>query len=118
MKTLFDPCPVGWRVPHSRPGNGNPWAAFTLDNSVWDASPGAGRRFSATVVFGGTAWFPAAGRRQVNTGNPDGWSTVCFVWTAGPNGLSCYSLYTHASLVRPYDTNGRAYSHSVRCIRE
>lgn len=50
-KTIFDPCPRGWRVPLDHTA----WNYVNAGNFVWDAT-NCCRRMS------GGAWFPAAGR--------------------------------------------------------
>lgn len=53
-KTMYDPCPPGYKVPPVRYG---PWGKFA-DNTTWDSTY-KGRRF--TNKAGEVIWHPAAG---------------------------------------------------------
>lgn len=56
-KTIFDPCPRGWRVPKDT----QIWADWTADNFVWNAAyPGRMLQSDEGAPLG--SWFPAAGR--------------------------------------------------------
>lgn len=61
-KTMYDPCPPGYKVPRVQAG---PWKGLK-DGSTWD-STNKGRYFKNTSNV--EIWFPAAGFLERNTGN-------------------------------------------------
>lgn len=71
VKTLFDPCPAGWRVPLSGEGAADPWSALKTTTGSWiTESETTGWRQDSPAVIGGSAWIPAAGYRQWASGSP------------------------------------------------
>lgn len=61
-KTMYDPCPPGYKVPRVQ---GGPWKGLK-DGSTWDKT-NKGRYFKNTSNV--EIWFPAAGFLERNTGN-------------------------------------------------
>ena len=111
-KTIFDPCPEGWRVPesHSTALAQSPWGGLGNPNATgnnglyWDKIgywPGAGYYYPGGSPF-------LAGL----TGSFGYW------WTASTTSLYAPRLYTAPTL--PQDVGGayRAYGFSVRCVRD
>ena len=58
-KTIYDPCPLGWRVPDG--GESGIWVNAGLTNTDYDAS-NAGMSFA--IKSPATTWYPAAGYRN------------------------------------------------------
>ncbi|MDE6499807.1 MAG: hypothetical protein K2K83_03775 [Rikenella sp.] len=123
-KTLFDPCPSGWRVPRSS-GDAelaNPWHAFELDNGSWNGlteiTPHSGYRWSSPIVFGGSAWYPTALRRYYTTGDFQSGAGFCTTTTPIANLISIGHFVYSPTFVRLFDSHSRAHAHSVRCVRE
>lgn len=116
-KTLFDPCPSGWRMPKSGAGSLSPWSAFSLSNGPLESSPAMGGRcFNQSVVTGGTAWYPGAGNRSNSTGLPDYLDgTSGFIWASVSTAYLYFSLY---DVFPSYGDNRRAWAFPVRCLRE
>lgn len=125
MKTLFDPCPAGWRVPRGGRIDEacNPWVYFTVSNSSWHGLDNLhGRHWDQTIVIPSQVWYPAAGYRKWSTGY------CAFV------GLEALSLSTtqkhdllHYLYASPSEVNAGGYQGgyarsssalSVRCLRE
>jgi hypothetical protein len=113
-KTIYDPCPSGWRVPRYKGTavTGSPWYGFTTTSktfsSGWEVDtnaiyPAAGLRLSESVVFLG---------RIVNEGS------VCYHWSATPGNES--AMCTHFDSVRfHFDAHlPRSRGCCVRCVRE
>ena len=117
LKTLFDPCPAGWRVPL---GASSPWNAFYAENrgyvsGYWDPES-LGARWAAPAVSGGSVWYPAAGLRSRDFGslNDTGIRGLYLTTTAGTT-----PPYFNIEMKRAYiNTAYRSYGFSVRCIRE
>ena len=127
IKTLFDPCPNGWRLPKSGTTtdipNPSPWKAFNMDNSVLDIS--GGRVFN-TVVHGaaGKTWYPAAGYRHWLNGNFNLVTVELSCMSSTSTNGVIYYLYSTASTVKPSGFNdgggwpAPAIGFPVRCVRE
>ena len=119
MKTIYDPCPVGWKVP---PGG---------ENDVWERSSGIsqmkytydsrnlGMNF-LNVFCSGSVWYPMTGQRDYDSQylNQYGFDSGSY-WTVTP-----YNEYAFAFTINTYDwvTSSseacRAYGFSVRCQKE
>lgn len=122
-KTLFDPCPTGWRVPRSGEHEQGLWYHFTLDNSTWNGSenpqPTDGRHFGSGTVYNGTAWYGAGGWRIDTRGHFADVSKLSLIWSSTPNSTTAYDLYCDIRSI----TYANAYASrsdgiSVRCVRE
>ena len=139
-KSIFDPCPLGWRLPV------NGWAkGFRADangsatgdpnmNFQWDVdsefrSRGTGRTYVPLGYLSQkgnseaqTAFFPFSGQRSTDAS----WSAIALYWSCSPGtGTStyCYHLIFYSTLFYPstlsnYTYAYRTYGESVRCLRE
>ena len=121
-KGLYDPCPVGYRVPDG--GENGFWAtalgtsSSTSSGTKWD-STNSGRHW--TLADGTTAaWYPAVGCRNYS-GALFSVGSSGYYWSASPSpsGSSyAYYLYFYSGYVAPADNSNRSYGYSVRCVRE
>jgi hypothetical protein len=106
-KTIFDPCPAGWRVP-AWSGTQSPWSTFTTSNFTWS---NYGRTYSGS-------YYPATGNRRCTDG------TICIIdsygyyWSASPCSDYAFNLCFYDSKVYPLHNSYRAYGFSVRCVKE
>lgn len=137
-KSVFDPCPAGWRIPvgGATPAN-NPWAGFSNgdENSVagsnytgdyfkWQLANTSGSNIagSAGALYSHTdtqAWYPATGNRNFGDGKNTYTGTLAFYWSSSPNGSAGgFCLYSHSTNVNPSTNNNRAYGFPVRCVQE
>lgn len=124
-KTIYDPCPAGWRVPEG--GDSGVWAtAFRTSNSWttstnWDVT-NMGMDFSQTVKKlgpSGPIWYPASGYRYGGSGSFNDVGSDGSCWSVSPDGELAYRLYFYNNgCVNPAGTNHRALGHSVRCLQE
>ena len=106
-KTVFDPCPAGWRVPPWT-GSISPWSGYS-SNSF----------FNYSILLTGIGYYPASGCRNISTGAFDIVGTYGYYWSASPNSTYGYSLSFHSSgSVNPASINNRAVGIAVRCVRE
>ena len=118
-KSMYDPCPSGWRVPDG--GSNGVWSkalgsSSHLYTSLYDSTNkgmNISRLGSSSII-----WYPASGARQ-------GKSYLHYVgqsghyWSAFPFGTSAYSLrldYSGNLVPSEYESRGNGYS--VRCISE
>lgn len=116
-KTIFDPCPAGWKVVTS-----GMWADsfgsaddFT-DAGLWDA---ADRGMDFAGKFGtSSSWYPASGLADLEDGSSDKKYSEGYYWssaTAGSN-ASCLT-FGDSGTVKPERSIQRAYGLNVRCCR-
>jgi len=110
-KTIFDPCPAGWRVPTFKFGI-SPWSVLPYPNfenygSTW-TNPNAG-------------FYPAAGYRSgVNGTLGESGATGCY-WSASPTSLSSNNsvlMNFNDSDTYPQDDGYRSSGYSIRCVKE
>lgn len=125
-KTIYDPCPAGWRVPDG--GSNGVWAtAFGTSSSWWTESnwdsKNRGMNFSSTdkqLGNAGLIWYPASGYLVSSDGGLDGSGSYGNYWSVTPNGSS-YAFYLSfygSGSVDPVDSYGRWSGFSVRCLQE
>ena len=118
-KTIYDPCPPGWRVPDG--GSTGVWA--TANNSLnpsWDNTK-KGMNFSGK--FGpssySTIWYPAVGCLFDDTYKLGNVGRYSYWWSCTPSDSKAYNLYYYQSgNVLTSDDDSRANGFSVRCLKE
>lgn len=107
QKTLFDPCPEGYRVPLGRSWGANAdWDNFTWDNT------NKGRDTDST--YGG--WYPAAGYRDSSTGAFNNVGSRGFYWSNLVSSATYAYNLTLYSKVYTRDSSYRPGGYSVRCV--
>lgn len=125
LKTSYDPCPHGWRVPDG--GSNGVWAralgssSSFHNSSLWD-STNIGMNFSGKFGTDQTIWYPASGSRNHNDGSLSLVGSYGYYWSASPvssDSSKAYSLYFfYGARVYPADSYSRASGYSVRCLQE
>ena len=122
-KSIYDPCPAGWRVPDG--GRNGVWSKAKGSLSYFSAtydSTNEGINFSGKFGSDQTIWYPASGEREYLDGRlyNVGYSGYC--WSASPYNYDAYSLSFYPYLmhieVDPSGYCSRAGGHSVRCLQE
>ena len=118
-KTIYDPCPPGWRVPDG--GGNGVWAKAANGSSTfgcgWNSTK-KGVNFSGKFVYTGTIWYPAAGYFVI-----DG-TLYCvgeygYWWSCTPSDdYACSFSINYQGYAHPSDKDRRAKGFSVRCIQE
>ena len=119
-KSIYDPCPAGWRVPDGG------------DNGIWSKALGSsslfphtyddsykGMNFSGKFGSASTIWYPDSGCRYHGDGDLSGVGYGGDYWSASPDYYGAYVLSFsrggHVSLSRYFlFANGL----SVRCLQE
>jgi uncharacterized protein (TIGR02145 family) len=113
LKTIYDPCPSGWRVPKNSNMSKatSPWYGFTSSN---------GGTFSYGYNWGTNAVYPAAGWRSPSSGSIDREGSDGCYWSASPFSSDYYAsnLYFYSGYVNVDSYHSRAYGFSVRCVLE
>ncbi|MDR0657937.1 MAG: InlB B-repeat-containing protein [Mediterranea sp.] len=112
-KTIYDPCPAGWRVPKNSGMSEatSPWYGF---NGTWDSNNGGGYTWDTNDLY------PAAGGRHQSNGSLTSPGVSGYYWSASPydsNGIlaSCQSFSSNNAR---YGSNYRVVGFSVRCVKE
>ena len=121
-KSIYDPCPAGWRVPDA--GRNGVWSkalgsSSTFRNASLYDSTNEGMNFSGKFGSDSTIWYPASGFRYSYNDrlcNVD-YSGSC--WSASPYKRSAYYLdFYDDGKVYPSRDSNRSSGRSVRCIKE
>ncbi|MBO5709864.1 MAG: hypothetical protein J6S01_11030 [Bacteroidales bacterium] len=113
-KTIYDPCPSGWRVPDG--GDYGVWEAAGFSNTTFDST---NRGFSFSISNPSATWYPAAGGRYSSGGHwgagYDGsyWSVTPIRELAFELSFSSAGFVSTSNIVAP-----RARGLSVRCFKE
>ncbi|MDR3118206.1 MAG: fibrobacter succinogenes major paralogous domain-containing protein [Mediterranea sp.] len=118
-KTIYDPCPAGWRIPANTgmSSNTSPWYGFRGQTFTVDDTATAYWSSSGTNTL-----YPAAGYRDHADGRLNYSGSYGCYWSASPysnssNGASELYFDNNASIaVSNYAC--RAYGQSVRCVQE
>ena len=121
-KSVYDPCPSGWRVPDGG------------DNGVWSTALGSSSSFSDVLLYDSTykgmnffgkvgsdqtIWYPASGYRQSNDGSLNFVGESGRYWSASPGNYYAYSLiFVSGGAVGPSGWFNRADGRSIRCLQE
>jgi len=105
-KTVYDPCPQGWKVPAE-----GSWAES--DFGSWDTTYG-GRTINS--VSG--SWYPSGGYLSPTTMTFVNVGALGCYWTSTVSDTSAYYLYFLNSRKVPNGSTNRAAGQSVRCIKE
>jgi hypothetical protein len=114
-KTIYDPCPAGWRVPDG--GSDGVWAKSGFENQDYDDSD-EGMLFGSGICSPAT-WYPAAGCRDRIGGALNDVGDSGIYWSVTPNGFNAYYLYfSYDGSVGPTYSTYRADGQSVRCLQE
>lgn len=109
-KSVFDPCPKGWRVPTD-----GSWGDFSVSSMP---ASGSGANVANGRIYYAIAWYPAAGRRLSGSG------ALYYAGSSGTfrsstsSGVYAKHMSFDMSDVGSSNTNSRAYSFSVRCVQE
>jgi hypothetical protein len=108
-KTIFDPCPAGWRVPVCS-GNKSPWSSFVTNNFTWG---NYGR------IYNGS-YYPAADYRNSDLGVLYSNTLLGYYWSGSPYSISfgCNLYFDSSRIDSSYNDINRANGFSVRCVKE
>jgi uncharacterized protein (TIGR02145 family) len=109
-KTIYDPCPAGWRVPKS--AEKNPWEDF-IKYSVWENN---GRKWKEKG-----AYYPAASHRSFATASLMSDAKEGYYWTANTTNTNNGKwLKFSENSAGGIDGQGqvKAMAASIRCVKE
>ena len=126
VKTVYDPCPVGFKMPASNAftgftANGQNGGTMNVDGtSDWQTyQNNFGHNFWTSSSKTATINFPASGYRSYFDGSLNFVGNFGFYWSAVPNNTDdgC-SLYFYSGNVYPLNVNGRACGYAARPVSE
>ena len=110
-KTIYDPCPAGWRVP-----DGGVWNVAGFSNTTYDDT---NKGISFSISSPSTTWYPASGYRFSDDGALSNVGRWGYYWSVAPYSSNADTLgFNYYGDVAPTDSNYRAYGFSVRCLQE
>ena len=124
-KSIYDPCPAGWRVPDG--GINGIWSKALGSNErlspLYD-STNAGMNFSGKFGSASTIWYPASGYRLFYGGSLYDAGSFGLYWSASPCIYGSYvsneayhlNFYDDGD-VYPSNNDRRARGQSVRCLQ-
>ena len=121
-KSIYDPCPAGWRVPDG--GFNGVWAKALGSSSSFSGYPvdstNYGINFSGALGSASAIWYPTSGHRSPKDGDLSGTQSYGYYWSASHSGLkSAHMFFFNGgdidSLANVADC---AEGCSVRCIKE
>ena len=113
-KSIYDPCPAGWRIPDG--GSNGVWSTAGFGNTSYN-SGAEGILFIISTPS--TTWYPASGQRGTFSGSLEYVGSSGHYWSASPyNDPAYYLNLSEGGYVYPSSSYHRAYGQSVRCLQE
>ncbi len=112
VKTIYDPCPIGFKMP-----NGNTFTYFSIKNVTETFANGwKFKRYSGDTVG---VFFPASGCRNYVSGSNVNVGQQGNVWLSSAYSLSsAYEMFFSSSGIQVQNYNPRSYGYSVRPVQE
>ena len=121
VKTIYDPCPVGWRVPD---GGGNGVWAYALGQveyfPVYQYDfTNKGMHYSELLGPDQTIWYPASGFLYGSVLSIHLAGEAGYFWSCSPSSqfANCFGLSSEGYF-NQCDIYYRGYGQSVRCMKE
>ena len=124
-KSIYDPCPAGWRVPDG--GKNGVWSKATGFSSYYTGictydGINKGMNFSGKLGADAAIWYPASGVRSCASGLLFEVGSYGYYWSASPTSHGSKEVYnlflTNSSGLNPSDYDFRSFAYSVRCVKE
>lgn len=123
VKTIYDPCPVGFKLPAP-----NAFTGFTTTggygnvsqvNGTWDSAWNGWNFYAQANKSGQQIFFPASGLRSYSGGSLISVGSNGYYWSAGPGVQnSGRDLFFYSSSVHPLYGLNRSYGFGVRPAQE
>ena len=119
-KSIYDPCPAGWRVPDG--GEDGVWSKACGSSPYFEGYPydsaNEGMNFSGKFGSDQTIWYPASGCRSSRGGVLNSVGGYGSYWSASPDYYAYGLGLSDNGRVTPSYSSVRAFGSSVRCLQE
>ena len=116
-KSIYDPCPSGWRVPDG--GDNGIWSKAGFDDTTYDST---NEGISFSISSPSKTWYPASGYRYHRGGGLDSVGDRGHYWSASPDSYYSFAAndlaFSHDGNVAPSYDDFHACGCSVRCLQE
>ena len=114
QKTIYDPCPAGWRVP-----DGGPDGVWAKAGIVFDGSYDSSYCGITFENNGLSLWYPSAGDRAFSSGALQSQNSYGNYWSVTPEGSGVYRFsFNSSGMQNTNSDNYPAWGFSVRCFKE
>ena len=114
VKSAYDPCPAGWRVPTL-----SEWKAIGAGGQIADSWDGTAKLMKIPGVDGSALVLPAAGSRVSAAGASSGQGSSGNYWSSSvPSGNTYAGAVYFTGATLNTNTFSRASGYSVRCVQE
>lgn len=119
-KTIYDPCPQGWRVPSFKRTSTSlvsPWASMTWTGGTAPSGTASNTNYGTDVNYG---TYPMTGYRTALGIFAGIGGYPSFRWSATRNTSSISSMdvyFTNSSSITPSDANHSQTGFNVRCVK-
>ena len=120
-KSIYDPCPQGWRVPDG--GSNGVWSkalgsSLSFTQSSLYNSTSEGMNFSGKFGSASTIWYPASGFSYYGNGSLYVVGDSGSYWSASPyNDYAYWLRFNYDGSVYPSTRHYRLCGRSVRCLQ-
>ncbi len=117
-KSIYDPCPSGWRVPDG--GSEGVWAkalGLSYTEPSYDSTK-EGMNFSGKFGNDPTIWYPASGFRDGGDDRLRSVGNKGYYWSADPGASHAFCMYFNSSYFYELFSEYFATAMSVRCVKE
>ena len=116
-KTIYDPCPVGWRVPDG--GSDGIWFMAGFDDTTYDSN---NKGISFSITASSTTWYPSSGALALNGGSLldlFGVGSIGNYWSITNYGYMAYYLcFDDDGAVKRTNREYLYRALSIRCFKE
>lgn len=131
LKSIYDPCPAGWKVPYKdaclgfvyNPANASKSTVLNGARDprlLWGYNGEIGLRYlPLDSNMANLVYFPSYGFRYLVTGGMSSLSDIVYNWFSTPSGIpGGYCLYSDVRGVGVGNANFRSHGFSVRCVQQ
>lgn len=121
-KTIYDPCPAGYRVPDG--GDTGFWCTAFWSQYFEGEFDGEkkginfGGDFLPNLTEEPVSWYPAMGFINPDTYKLTAVGEIGNYWSCTPDATYGYGLSFYYQYVQPKTSINRGYGHAIRCVKE